>query len=185
MKRKLLIVFSVVIILALFITGSYAFFTREDTAENVISTGSVEFVIKETTDGDKPFPTEGIAVMPGDKKSKIVSAENTGKNSFYFRIKLIKGINKPELSAENQLKILGLDETNWTYKDGYYYYNEAVAPGEKTTPLFTGVEVDGLLVGNEYLGATFSLDVVGEAVQEQNNGTNVFNATGWPTGQDS
>ena len=36
-------------------------------------------------------------------------------------------------------------------------------------------------MGNEYQGATATVDIVAQAVQTANNGATVEDATGWPT----
>lgn len=60
-------------------------------------------------------------------------------------------------------------ETDWTYLDGYYYYNRALAPGETTVPLFTTVTFAPEM-GNEYQNSTAYVEVKVGAVQADNNG---------------
>ena len=178
MKRFLIVAFSIAAVIALLGGATLAYFTHEDVAKNYISAGKVDFVIHENTSEGGLFPAEGIEIMPGDKVSKIVTVENTSNHPIYFRVKLVKAVSDDQLSAD----ILSVDINNddWTLKDGYYYYNIAIQPGQKTTPLFTEVDVNGLGMGNEYLGKSFTLNVEGYAVQSENNGTDVFSAIGWP-----
>lgn len=180
MKRKLLAVFCGIIVLALLVTGSYAYFTREDTAQNVITTGNIDFEINEVTDKGERFPVKGIQVLPGDTVSKIVTAKNTGSHPLYLRIKLTKGVDDISLSAEEQMS-MNINTSEWTYNSGYYYYNKALEKGEETAPLFTEVYIDGPSTGNEFIGAAFTLNVSGEAVQSENNGDSALEAAGWPT----
>ena len=185
MKQKLLIVFGIIIVLSLIVTGSYAYVTREGNAENVITTGKVDFEIVEKTDDDNPFPEEGVSeVLPGDIVTKKVTVKNTGNQPIYARIKLVKGVSIDKLSAEECMKLVDLNTTDWTYRDGFYYYNTELAAGQETKPLFTKVEFVGDKVGNEYRGATFTLDVDAQGVQTKNNGTDVFSATGWSSQDD-
>ena len=75
-KRKLLLISLISIIFSISAMGSSAFFNAEDTAHNVITSGSVNISVVETMlDGTelKDFPAEGIrGVMPGSTVSKIV-----------------------------------------------------------------------------------------------------------------
>ena len=179
MKRKLTIVSAVIIAAVLLSVGSFAFFTKENTAKNVITAGNIDFVINEVTDSGEAFPVTPVEIMPGDTVSKIVTAKNTSDHPLYLRIKLTKTVDDPSLEVGDRLTA-DINDTDWTEKEGFYYYNKAVAPGEETQPLFTEVYVDGITVGNEYLGKKFILKVDGYAVQSENNGTDVFTAAGWP-----
>lgn len=181
MKRKVLAVAVAVLIAALITTGAYAFFTKGSTATNVITAGNIDFAIQEITDSGEAFPVHGVQVMPGDTVSKIVTVKNTGTNPLYLRLKLTVGVlNDDTLSAEDKLS-MDLNTTDWTLgQDGFYYYNKALEPDAVTEPIFTKVTVDGESVGNEYLGKSFTLTVAGAAVQSENNGTDVFDAVGWP-----
>ena len=180
MKRMLTTVAIAVLLLAVLTSGSYAFFTVENTARNAITSGNIEFEIHEVNDKGEVFPLEGINVLPGDKVSKIVSAQNTGKKDMFIRVKLIKSVKDSELPAENQI-IVDTDSENWTYEDGYYYYNKAIAPGEETTPLFKEVTIDGESVGNEYIGKSFLLEVKGDALQTKNIDAEALKSIGWST----
>ena len=97
-------------------------------------------------------------------------------------MKLVYGVDSQALSAEDCFK-LNIDESNWQYADGWYYYKGIVEPGETTPDVFTKVEIVGSKVDNSYLGKTLTLSVVAHAVQSENNpieGTDTFTASGWP-----
>lgn len=69
MKKKILLVAAVVMCLAIATAGTLAYFTSEDTAHNVITSGDVNIELVEQTkkeDGTLvEFPEEGIkGVMP-------------------------------------------------------------------------------------------------------------------------
>ena len=179
MKRKLLIIFGIVAILAVLSAGTIAYFTAETTAKNVISTGNVQMVVHETTASGAEFPKEGVVIMPGDTVSKIVTVENTGNQPFYLRIRLTQAVNDEKLTADGCLNIQ-INRTYWLEKDGYYYYYRALNAGEKTEPLFSEVNFDLFGIDNRYIGKNFTLDVDASAVQSKNNGGDVLNAIGWP-----
>ena len=182
MKRKLPVILLTAVLVALIAVlavGSFAFYTHEDTAVNVITTRGLKIELLEKTADGSDFPAEGVHVMPGDTVSKIVSVKNTADSSCYVRIALEKGINDELLDAEGCLKI-DINTVDWTYQDGYYYYNSVLAPGATTNPLFTEVLIDGRSVNNDYMNKEFTLDVTAYAVQSANNGTSALDATGWP-----
>ena len=65
--------------------------------------------------------------------------------------------------------------------DGWYYLE---APLTSNTPVFalTSVKFD-VAMGNEYQGATATVDIVAQAVQTANNGDSALTAKGWPASE--
>lgn len=191
MKKKLFVLAALVSIAAIITIGSLAYFTGEDKATNVITTGGIdieleEWMVNPDPDGDEliPYPNEAITgVMPATGVSKIVQITNTGPNAAYVRMKVVKTLepSDPESTAtlNPDLVKLDFDQGAWTLSGGFYYYNLVLNPGETTTPLFTNVTFDADM-DNDYQGMTVSVDVVAHAVQEANNGSNALEATGWP-----
>lgn len=155
--------------------GTIAYFTAEDTARNAVTAGNAEIRVH------TEFPSEGQEIMPGDTVEDTVTVENTGGHPLYLRVRVTKGVNEEGLSAEDCLE-LDINETDWTYKDGYYYFNTALEAGKTTPPLFTKVQFKGDTIDNQYLGRLFTVDVDGYAVQAENNGETVWDAVGFPEG---
>ena len=152
MKRKVLALAVVTICLAIIASGTLAYFTAEETAHNVITSGSVgiEIVEKHDDDGDPTtelvdFPAEGVSGMvPGCDVSKIVSVKNNGESTAWIRVWINVGISEPGDPMTNPtIKCLPLtvtdkdgnmvdvisyevDEDHWFYNDdpetGDYYY---------------------------------------------------------------
>lgn len=183
MKRKLLIVSVLVILIAIIAGGTLAYFTAEGKAHNVISTGSVEIAVNEWADEAKKEPFKNLdGIMPDMTVTKIAEVENTGSADAWIRVKLEKKIAPTDKTAPVNLDLieLELNTKEWTEKDGYYYYKEAVAPGKSTTPILKSVKFDKTM-GNEYQNATVAVDVLAEAVQTANNGKTVWEAKGWPS----
>ena len=85
--------------------------------------------------------------------------------------------NQLALSTDNIT--LDYNTTDWTYSDGYYYYNSPVDGDAFTNELFSSVAFD-ISLGNSYMDAVLSIDVDAEAVQYANNGATVLDAQGWP-----
>ena len=178
MKRRILILCLIAALLSVLSAGSLAYRQTYAIAENVITAGNVRAALhSKTADGtDAP---EGVLCMPGSSHSQIVTVENVGSQPFFLRMEIKKYVKDSQLSAEGCI-LLDLNTQDWISQDGYYYYKEALPPGETTQPLFTRVDIDGKQVDNDYLGKTLMLDVSVQAVQCHNNSATALEAAGWP-----
>ena len=181
MKRKILILSVLAICIATLAAGTIAFFTAEGKAHNVITTGGVEIAVQEWADVEKTKPFEDVTgVMPNTTVTKIAEIKNTGASDAWVRVKVEKNIKlQGEGTPDTGLVELTLNTTDWTEKDGYFYYTKALKPGEVTAPIFTAVTFKADM-GNEYQNATATVDVSAQAVQTANNGDAVMDAKGWP-----
>lgn len=198
MKKKILFLTSVVICAAILASGTLAFFTAEDTAHNVITSGGIDIAVMEKMKGDNgtelDFPKDGISgVMPGEKVSKIVSVANIGEQSVWIRVRVAFSV----ISADNttlpaSLNIRGTAVPVMSFSvgngwidggDGYYYYEKSVPAGEKTAVFFDEVSFSADM-SNEYQNCTANIIVSAQAVQTANNpipvGGAVVDITGWP-----
>ena len=182
-QRLISLICLVVCCAALIASGTLAFYSAEETAKNVMTTGKLDIDLKEETDGGQPWPEKGFEnIMPGMDVTKVVYGDNTGTMDVWLRVKLDKTITPAEgVEAELNFEKITLDinTADWTEKDGYYYYNKALRPGEKSVPLFTNVHF-GAELGNEYMNAKAEIEVTMQAVQANNNGDSALTATGWP-----
>ena len=182
-QRLISLICLVVCCAALIASGTLAFYSAEETAKNVMTTGKLDIDLKEETDGGQPWPEKGFEnIMPGMDVTKVVYGDNTGTMDVWLRVKLVKIITPAEgVEAELNFEKITLDinTADWTEKDGYYYYNKALRPGEKSVPLFTNVHF-GAELGNEYMNAKAEIEVTMQAVQANNNGDSALTATGWP-----
>ena len=181
MKRKLLILSVLVICIATLAAGTLAYFTSEGTAHNVITTGGVEIAVQEWADEGRQMPFEDLTgIMPGMTVTKIAEIRNTGASEALVRVKVETGITlSGEGTPDTSPVELNLNTADWTEQGGYYYYTQALKPGEVTAPVFTAVTFKPDM-GNEYQNATATVDVFAQAVQTANNGTTVLDAQGWP-----
>ena len=189
MKKKLFILASLIICLTTIATGTLAYFTAEDQAHNIITSGKVDISLVETKvneDGNEEPFEDLIGIMPGTSVSKVVQVTNTGDAAAYIRIAVDKKIilasgndDEVDMSLISINYNIGSNEDQWTYKEGYYYYNSPIKAGDITKPLFTEVTFDKTM-GNKYQEATTEIDVKAYATQVANNGDNVFDAKGWP-----
>lgn len=181
-------------VLIAFVYGTIAYFSdsvRSD-QNSMISAGSVSLNVIHVThveDGLMPIPgNEPVVIMPGYSVDKTLQAENIGTLSLYIRIKLDYAI---QLNAAYQnhadeidysLVTSSIDDQNWTWRDGYYYYNYPLSAGQTSSSLLDTVNFSTEM-GNIYKDSTITLHIQVEAVQANNNGSNVFEATGWTSMQ--
>lgn len=193
MRKKILLAAAVAICLAVGTSGTLAYFTSENTAHNVITSGGVNIEVVEKTQ-DKSgalvdFPKEGMkGVMPGTDVSKIVSVKNTGESEAWIRVQVESKIKAAD-GADLPLTIEKVGSVmtytvggGWSLgEDGYYYYTKPVAAGETTDILFDTVTFAPQM-GNEYQNCTANIEISAQAVQTANNGTTVLEAKGWPAG---
>lgn len=177
-RRKIMAVCVILCCLAIIAAGSLAYFTAEETAYNVITTGSVEMKLVEQKKDGSPFE-DVLGVMPGQTVDKIVFIRNDGTAAFFVRIALENTVtvDGKELDFDQYIS-MDLNDEDWTYQNGYYYYNRALKPGEKTVPLFTKVSFADKM-DNHYQNARVEIDVTAQAVQSANNGSDPLKAAGW------
>lgn len=179
-KSRLLLIALAAILLTVLTQPTLAYYTTIGKATNVVTSGNISLQIHEKTADGSDFPAEGVYIIPGDIVSKKVTIENVCTHPFYLRLKLVSGSTNEALSAEECLK-MDIDTVNWTYVDGYYYYNRILQPGETTPALFTQVEIVGSHVDQTHIGSTLSLTVNAYAVQSENNPAEYpWDASGWP-----
>ena len=180
-RKKLITSALVLLLIAMVGAGTLAYFTAEDTATNVITSGSIDIELQETTEDGSVFE-DVVNVVPGQEISKIVKIHNQGLNDAYVRISLEQFIEMADgkiVTDVSNLIHLDINKDKWTEVDGYYYYNEPLAPGATTEALFEVVTFDPGM-GNEYLNSEATIEVYAQATQVKNNGATVFEAAGWP-----
>lgn len=123
--RAELIIFSV---LLLGIIGTaFGFLHSNDSLRNVFTIGkNVSEITEEWTPPNREL-------RPGETCKKVVRVSNTGTVPCYVRV-------FAEITEQDTRDKIDVDYNtdSWTkHDDGYYYYNKAINPGEKTEPLFT------------------------------------------------
>ena len=179
-KARLLLIAMAAILMTVLTQPTLAYYTTIGKATNVVTSGDIELKIHERTADGSAFPAEGIYIIPGDIVSKQVSVESICGHPFWLRVKLVSGTDSKDLDPDECMK-LNIDTVNWTFKDGYYYFNRILQPGETTKPLFTEVEIVGSKVDQRSIGSTLSLTVSAYAVQSEHNpADHPWEATGWP-----
>lgn len=175
MKRKLVLTSAVVLILALLAAGTFAYFTKDARATNVITTGTIDITLNDEIAGGKETGTgwklEGV--MPGQAVEKKVSITNNGSAEAWLRVKLavrvtVDGEEMPLTFGDGQSVLLFATGDRWIAQDGCYYYRDATKSGATTEQLFSSLQLNPLLP-NAYQGCTVTVDVLAQAVQVKNN----------------
>ena len=185
MKGKVLLIVCALVVLCCLATGTVAYYTKDATATNVITTGNVELEIVETTESGEAFPENGVVVLPGATVSKIVTVENTSDHPAFVRLQLSKFVSAQELQEkfmDNNILSTDFNSEDWTIGgDGFIYYNSILEPGKSTAPVIKEVYIHGPKTGNDYRGLNFTLQIDAYGVQSENNGSKYDEAAGWPS----
>lgn len=107
----------------------------------------------------------------GNEAEKKPTVSNKGTTSVFVRAKTIvatqDGSSVPVTEDDITFNYNTTASENgyWIEKDGWYYYSKALAPGDETTMLFDGVEVNK----NLDKGARFDVIVSHESVMAGSN----------------
>ena len=193
MKKKIFSLALVICCIAvLAYGGTMAYFTADDVATNVITSGKIDIdlvekvgVTPETgeTEVVEDFFVEDV--MPGQEISKIVLVKNEQyAEDTWIRVSITKSIVLTD-GREGDASLLEIkpNTTDWTAReedDGtWYYYNKPLSAEEETVPLMENV-VFNVKAGNEYQEASAEIYVLAQAVQVKNNGATALEAKGWP-----
>lgn len=180
MKNKILTVSAAVIVLALIFTGgTLAWFQYEDTAVNLVATGSVEVSVgfTELSDGNEIELETGPndTMLPGSVRSGMVRVKNTGISPAYVRAKVtrewMRDGSPTGLPADNIL--IDIDETHWKAIGDWFYYLWPLSRGSSSEPLFSEITFANNGVpgvdDNVYQNTVIRLTVIAEAVQAAND----------------
>ena len=178
-----------VVTLGFFTAQTYAYFVESTTSgANQVITGhlDVELLTIHDDDGGQPeraaIPTK---IMPGTSvKQGEVVVKNAGSLPVYVRVQVEKSIleSENEISADLDSLIFCnfMADGSWVLQDGYYYYTEALVPGDLTTALFDTV-IFSPNMGNEFKNSKIQFRVICQSVQSNGNSDNPLTAFGWPS----
>ena len=189
MKKKLLYIAAIIICLSIISSGTFAYFTADEIAHNVITTNQVEveIITQQKQDGSIENDSNApIMIMPSKTVSKIVSVKGIEADSWVrinYEIVIYNSEgNEKTISNQELEKIIRIepDDKNWIEKNGWWYYKSALGAGETTMPLFETISFSGPDMGNEYQNCTIEIDITAQGVQKANNGNSVMEAAGWP-----
>lgn len=169
MRKKWTLITVLVLVVAVLAAGAWAYVSAQGSADNVITLGSVHLALHDENSAGEP--AGDTAVMPGGSAVQTVFVENTGESAFYTRIKLeLEAFDSSGAAMRLPAGFVTLDlnRTDWTPgADGYFYYNDTVAPGAATSALFQTVRFSDAM-DDSYLGVSLHLRLTAEAVQTRN-----------------
>lgn len=170
MKRKKIVsmVAAMSLVAVVGIGGTLAYFTDTDEVSNVVTMGQVSGTLTEEN-GTNFDGMEFTNVMPGDvfaKDPKV--ALDADSQPAYVRVKLEYA---PGEGFDANLTDLGLnvDQTKWSYSEGYYYYmvNDGIMNPGSDEYLFTQVTIPKEW-NNSVVGKGFTLNLRAEFIQADN-----------------
>lgn len=179
-KRKVIAVGLGVCLAAMLSVGTWAYFTSEATATNVITVGDVSIRLVERFDEQA-----ARHIVPGESVEKIVFVENDGSNPAWVRVRLgveVRSAAGEALSADPVvMHFAGLAGANaWADGgDGWHYLSVPLPAGVSSAALIDAVSLDAS-AGNDYAGAVVTVTASAQAVQCVHNGTDAADAVGWP-----
>ena len=178
-KSKIITIAILLLLLSIAGTGTLAYFNDSITVHNEITTGKIDITIDSVT-------TSSLAVMPGmSVEHPIVVTNDATSGNAWVRVQITKQIVKADNSiGDDALMIMQYNNQNscndnWTYQNGYYYYNKPLAANDAAAPLFDAIAFSASM-GNEYQNSTATVTINVQAVQTANNGNTVWEAAGWP-----
>lgn len=190
MKKKTILVAAIAVMLvaALVVGGTLAYFTDTKTADNTFTMGNVAITLDETNaapDAPTGSRVDGNTynVYPGLIVDKDPTVTNVGSNDAWIRAKIVVKANTEQLNqlglieaandatGEKLAKIFKLG-AGWSYtgkvimgEDGTFTfvmkYADKLAP-KAATPVFTQVTIPGETVVDSF---NFNINVVAEAIQ--------------------
>ena len=85
MKKKIIAFAALVLCMTVFASSTLAYFTKDDVATNVFTTGGIDINLVEKHNDNGvivDYPRDPISVMPGTTVSKIVTVENLDERGF-------------------------------------------------------------------------------------------------------
>ena len=146
-NKKKHIWISIAAALALCLTAmTTAFLTRQLVTDNILTFGSLKLALHQTTlttdDGEIPVSEDTPFNITSDNKvSRIFRAENVGSHPMYVRIAVsMEGTtSQGDTFDADEMVSYELNEDDWLYRDGWYYYRQPLAPDETTEELMTQV----------------------------------------------
>lgn len=150
--------------------------------KNEITIGNVQVKLHELDQSGEEVPDQKITVSGGEYIDRIVFVENTGDQTAFVRVSVTTTFTDDASGTElvtDQITLFFQNEERWIYKDGWYYYTEALETGEGTVPLLSGVHFSEM-INESGKNGVFNLDIMVQGLQAKNNAEDVLEAVGWP-----
>ena len=167
-NKKLLLIFGLLVLMA--VGSTYAYFQSSESIDNQFHSAEAKIYLNEKFDPNDRW-------VPGEEKQKEVRFGNEGRIDAVLRVKFTP-ILQLEDETEDSNAAAGFTlnfaddfSTNWTEKDGWYYYNKVLVPGELTDITLKSVTISDAIGNDEhgiltdYSGASYDVKIEGELLQ--------------------
>ena len=177
-NRKSVLITSIALLLLVAVGTTLAYvFTQTDPVENTFNPSKVACAVMENSSATENV---GNIVNTGTTKSDV-RIKNIGDTDAYIRVALVVNWMSADGTkvwatspTVNDYEITKADESVWTLgPDGYYYYNDSVAPGKMTEVIIEEVKLkDGVTgpVGTDGTQYYLSVEIVASAIQAEGMG---------------
>ncbi len=173
MKNKKPLIALIVLLLIGVVGVTFAYFTTDETIENVFKIGG-----SYSSDLQETFKQENDW-LPGEEVEKIVKVQNTGQVGMVVRIKYTEVWEAAEagVTLDGNLSGTGtpravqinFDNTSdWVKQGEWYYYKNVLEPNDITTAFIKSVELNSALdltADAKYLNATYKLNINAQTIQ--------------------
>lgn len=165
-KKILPLIMTVVLVGAVGIGATLAYFTDKDSETNVITMGHVDVDLDEpgfdNEDGEDDNTITDIT--PGEKivKDPTITVQEGSEDAYVRATIEYTGLTDTQIAELN----IEINDGWFLAADGYYYYNTKLSAGESAI-LFDEVVIPETW-GNEMANKTFEIIVNAEAIQADN-----------------
>lgn len=169
--KKRVIAISTIILIALVLGTTSAWFLASESKANEFKMGTIEVEVLEPGFQD-------LTDVSAGEYTKNVKVASRGTKRSYVRVALFPEWSEPSLPISNVQ--LNLNLVDWVDGgDGFYYYKYYLTENQETSLLLNSVTFSQL--GPEYDGQTLTIKAMAEGVQITNNGwKEVWNKTSLP-----
>lgn len=174
MKKKSILTMALALVLvgAIGVGATLAYFTDKADATNIVTMGHVDIELTEPE--FETYLEDGISgVVPGQEiaKDPTITLAADSKDA-YVRVKLeVTGLE--DEYAQDIIDSLDIQE-GWTLVDGYYYYSDKLTQENNTATLFETVTIPTDW-DNAVADLTFNIKVSAEAIQADYLADDFFN----------
>lgn len=167
MKRYVLIMSCVLMIAALALGGTLAYFTDSDGADNEFTVGNVKITLTEPM-WEESGREDAPEVYPGEALDKDPQITNTGLNPCFVRIQVtgLDCLGDAGLIRYRTDYVLDALGDKWTKQGDWFYYGGVLESDETTSALFDSIVIPTALENGDGKTA-YSVNVSAQAVQAQ------------------
>ena len=167
-------------------TAVFAVISISTKTDNIITFGSIKMRLIETTtkDGTETEVSDGFSENISDSHnvSRNVRIQNVHNHPIYVRLKLNMTFTDGSGQSNDATHLVDYDynTTDFTYQDGFWYYNSVLAPDETTPNLITNINFNLGPNDSQFTGGDFELKIDAQAVQSEHNAETALESVGWP-----